>query len=289
MAKNKILTERSMMYFIVAIFIVYLLQYFLTVETLKGESGRDNIVINSAYYFVSLLPLMGVLFIKKASYFSFYSIALYLVISGAKRGAILTFIVGSIIAFYFLLKDADRRHRFRNSILILTGLVTVIYFGYQQFLANEFLQYRFEMALEGDTSNRDIIYSNIFYNWLNSENVLNLFWGYGFNGSIILSDSYAHNDWLEILAGQGLFGLFIYIAIIYNLWKYYSRNNSLMNSQVKSIYLSVLCMWIIQSLFSSVYGGFFTFTYIIGLSYTMGIVDDIKSSYSKATVNVKKS
>jgi|GEM_PF-2267311 len=288
LSKNKFLTVQSLKVFYIIIFIVYILQYYFRLNTLVDATGRENVVINNAYLFVSLLPLMGIFFKNKLIYLSLLSIALYMVIGGAKRGAILAFAIGSIVAFYFLVKDIERRNRFRNTIIVLIGLSVVIYYGYKQYLSNEFVQRRFELALEGNSSNRDIIYNDIFYGWFNSENLLSIFWGYGFNGSLKLTNSFAHNDWLEVLAGQGLFGIIIYFFLLYNIWKYYTTNKKYMDTSDKSICLSVLFIWILQSLFSTVYGGFFTFTYVLSLAFIMGKIDIKKRNISRQLYEVGK-
>jgi len=276
LSKNEVLTIRSLQIFLMLIFGVYTAQYFLKAEFLMGTLGKDNIVNNGAYYFVSMLPLMGIFFRNKLMYFLLYLISLYLVISSAKRGAIISFALGSIIAFYFLLKDIETKNRYRNIIIVIIGLGFVIYYGYQQIIENSFVQRRFELAFEGNYSNRDIIYTDILNNWLYSGHFINVLFGYGFNGSLFLNGSFAHNDWLEVLSGQGFIGVILYLIILFSIWKYYLSNNIFMNNEQKSIFLSTLGIWFLQSLFSSVYGGFFTFSYILCLALIMGSIDQLK-------------
>jgi O-antigen ligase len=237
------------------------------------RTGKEDFVNNSSYYFVALLPLLGVFLKNKTIYLILYAISMFFVISAAKRGALLTFSVGSIIAFYFLLIDSKMRNRIIRTTLVLYGIVIIAYFAYSQFREQEFFQFRIEQAFEGNSSGREYIYSDIFYGWYNSGNIWNLFFGYGFVGSLKLTSNFAHNDWLEILAGYGFVGFLLYFIIISGLLKYYIKHNQLMNSQEKQIFLVTTCIWIVQSLFSSVYGGLNTYVYTLSLAFIMGSVD----------------
>ena len=115
---------------------------------------------------------------------------------------------------FLLSNENDRRKsKIERYLLSFISITVVVFLGYRYYLNNEYLQYRLELAAQGDTSNRDIIYSNIWNTWLNSD-FFHLLFGYGFAAYLKLSGTgnFAHNDWLEILSNFGLLGVIILAA-----------------------------------------------------------------------------
>ena len=77
---------------------------------------------------------------------------------------------------------------------------------------NEYFAYKMTEATDG-ASGREDSYTfiwNYFLNKLDSGNYLNCIFGEGANASVRITGNYAHNDWLEILTNQGIFGIIIY-------------------------------------------------------------------------------
>lgn len=107
-----------------------------------------------------------------------------------------------------------------------------------------------ENMLEGNVSGRDRIYANIFNGWLDSDNFINLLFGYGFAGSRLLSGSghFAHNDWLELLSNFGLLGVTIYIVLFYSASKFIRNNKWGSDKKIIFIRKSILIKYIFNYL-----------------------------------------
>jgi O-antigen ligase len=91
----------------------------------------------------------------------------------------------------------------------LIVFLLLIYFSYIVILQNDFLISRFIQAKEGNLSGRTELYSSLWMYYKNSD-IKNLLFGYGFAQSIRFVGNTAHNDWLEILIGQGIMGISLY-------------------------------------------------------------------------------
>jgi len=206
---------------------------------------------NFAYRFVMLLPLAGVFLNKKLVFFAIYFVSLFFVIWGSKRGAIVCFAMQSILAFYFLLNE-DRRRINRNYLIGIIFLIVTAYVSYSLYIQNPYLQGRIELAQEGSFSGRDVIYEKLFDRYIQGS-LTNLLFGYGFEGSVHFVGAEAHNDWLELLTGHGIFGVVLYLSVLFVLIKLYVSNRENMNSSDKFMYLAVLFTIFIKSLFSMSY------------------------------------
>lgn len=213
------------------------------------ESGSST--NNFAYRFVMLLPLAGVFLNKKLMFFAIYFVSLFFVIWGSKRGAIVCFAMQSVLALYFLLNE-DKRHINRNYLIGIIFLIVTAYVSYSLYNQNPYLQGRIELAQEGNFSGRDAIYEKLFDKYTQGS-LINLFFGYGFEGSVHLVGVEAHNDWLELLSGHGIFGVTLYLSVLFILVKLYLSNREKMNSSDKFMYLAVLFTIFIKSLFSMSY------------------------------------
>ena len=60
----------------------------------------------------------------------------------------------------------------------------------------------------------------------------------------------AHNDWLELLAGFGLVGLFIYVVLFFSAMSIYRHT---VDKAIKLCIVIVLIMWFIEASVSMAY------------------------------------
>jgi len=106
--------------------------------------------------------------------------------------------------------------------------------------------------MAGSTSGRESLYSVFWSNFISEQNFFRMMFGGGANYTLALAGNYAHQDWLEILTNQGLFGVAIYFYYFINFyfsWKF-TRNNPIQ-------YMAIGMLFIISfmtSLFSMGYG-----------------------------------
>ncbi|QXW26041.1 hypothetical protein KXJ74_00405 [Acinetobacter johnsonii] len=179
-------------------------------------------------------------------------------------------IFSTLIFIYHFIVTIDKKKKISNSIFIFAGLLFLLWYSYDLYINNTYLVSRFDNVTE-NTSNRNIIYSNIWNHWYNSNNFFNILFGYGFATTILYSGTghLAHNDWLELLNNFGLLGIFIYsIVIIASFRHIFYRETSRVS---RLIILSIVTIWLLKTLFSMHYTNFYTIIMTILLAYVMGL------------------
>lgn len=220
-SKNRLDSKELLIFFMIMLPIA-IAQFYYSRTLILSErySSNEDIVNNAAYKFVLLFPFVFLIRKHKLLSAVFALLILFFIISGSKRGAV---VVGSVILlwyFYYQMKMIDEKNKWKGYLLSFVSIAAVAFLGYRYYLNNEYLQYRLELAAQGDTSNRNLIYSNIWNTWLNSD-FFHFLFGYGFAASIKVSKlgSFAHNDWLEILSNFGLLGVIIFAVLFYQGFK----------------------------------------------------------------------
>ena len=266
--KGQLNTKEFSIFLLIMLPIAIAQFYVQRVNLISGRiSANEDVVINVAYNFVVLFPFVFLLKNKVLSV-ACTIIILFFIIAGSKRGAI---VVGMIILFwyfYYQMRTVDKKHKWTGYLLSLISIITIIFFSYKYYLDNEYLQYRIQLALAGDTSYRDVIYSNIWDNWLNSD-LFHLFFGYGFAASLKLTGgSYAHNDWLELLSNFGLLGITIFAIQFYQGFKLCL--NKEWESDKRILMVSIITSAFATSLFSMWYPSVRTYLNAILLGYLTG-------------------
>lgn len=270
-SRKGILRSKHLIIFFFVMLIISILQFFYNREQILLErvSGNEDVVNNAAYMFVNLIPF--VFLIKKRKIISLLSILIlvFFIIQGSKRGAILTGSVGVLIYIYYQLRTIEKKHRVKGYFITAIGIVVLGYFIYNFYLENEFLSYRIQSMLEGGSSQRDRIYLDIFNGWYDSGNIINLIFGFGFAGSQQLaSGSFAHNDWLELLSNFGLLGISIYLMLFYSAYKLIRYSQ--WDSDKRIIFICVVAMWFLITLFSMGYTSTGGYLQAIMLAYLIG-------------------
>jgi len=224
---------------------------------------------NISYHMAGLMPLI---FFIKHRLIAILSAAFFLIIIflSLKRGAVL---VGAFIFASLILRIIFEKN-IRNSRLSKFGLpavcICIIAALYIIYTSNEALVNRFELvASEGDTSLRDVIWLNILTAWLNEGGLTNQLFGYGYAGSIRLSGShFAHNDWIELLASLGFFGVLIYILLfIFAFRAITSINNA---GRDRWLWLTIISSWFLITIFSMWYSSLYYAPTSIILAFILG-------------------
>jgi len=249
---------------------IAILQFnFANVEMLIRSTSGD-IVNNTAYLFVGLIPFV---FIIKKRLYAYLSIAVisYFIILSAKRGALVVGVLGLVMYAYYQIRTIPKKNKLRVYALVFVGFIALGFFTLKSYSQNIFLQTRVQQAETGIWSGRENIYVNIFTEWLNSDSIIQFIFGYGFMGSMKISGTgnVAHNDWLELLANNGIIGILIYLVLFYYGFKscfnpYWDRNKQL-------VLLTIMLIWFVTTLFSmgftstSFTGMFLMVAYLIGI------------------------
>ena len=152
------------------------------------------------------------------------------------------------------------------AILIIVLLAASAFYVYRWVVSNDYLMDRIEQTQEGDSSNRDRIYLNMWNKWYESDNTINYLFGYGYQGTSSLGVS-AHSDWLEILVDYGLLGILLYLMIFIALTRQILRTKNL---QLKYILISASIIWFFKSVYSMGFVSPYTPILMISLGTALG-------------------
>lgn len=184
------------------------------VKILMTENRRyDGVTNNFAYDILGLFPFLFLMTKRPLVQFLSLSVITYYVITGFKRGAILICIILLLVFIYYSLKYTPKNKRWISLILIITLFFAGLSLIGELYNENQYFQYRMQATKEGDSSQRDVIYSTLFYHYLDNNNLLQIIFGEGAYHTVNLTKGLkAHNDWLELLIDCGIFGIVLYIA-----------------------------------------------------------------------------
>lgn len=240
-------------------------------------AGSDEVEFtnNAGYLFVSLLPIISFFRRKPIMQYSLLAFCMAFILAAMKRGAIL---IGFIFAI-IMIKDTMSKNRNMsriNVVMLSLILIAVLYFSIDYYLnSSEYFNQRIDETLSGNSSGRDRLYSKFWDHFLHHNTDLQFFFGAGASSTVSIAGNYAHNDWLEILINQGLFGGFVYLyywIVVFKTWQRYDK------SQPYTLAFGIaLGTSFLQTLFSMSYNNMEFYTaMVIGycLASNEGFVDD---------------
>jgi len=281
--KNQFKKEDLVRFFILILPIVISLFYFSKTQLLSEATGNsDNVVNNAAYIFVFLIPYTFLLKKRIVSIIALF-VVLFFIIQGAKRGAAILGVVGLLYFCYFQLTTIDKKRRLQGYFIAIIGISILSYFAYDFFMSNEYLIERLQrinLETGEGSSGRNIIFKDILEGWYNSDNLINLLFGFGFAASLKLTHGhFAHNDWLELLSNFGLLGVATYIFVFVSILKHVSKLN---DRSDKITLICIVSIWLGSTMFSM--------NYISGFSYIQSIVLTyfvVSKNQSKVTSKTK--
>ena len=264
---------------------VFLLFVFSFLNFLSGsfleskESLEDNNVVNEAYLFVQLIPLVMLVF-KGRQLYALMVLAAIIVIGGAKRGAILCMAVNLLVFFIYLLKEESFAKKHRGVFLLVISIMVLI--GFYFILGNEFLQDRLlNTGSDSDRSGeiRTERYLMLWTVYFNNSSIEELVFGYGFAQTVTLGEGLAHQDWIELLIDNGFLGLLLYILLILICIKNLFNRNNLLPKVVKYALVCVVLDWCLMATYSMVYASREAFIMFVTLGIIMGYIQKAKKDY----------
>ena len=188
-------------------------------NALAMESTREEFTNNKGYSFLALFPLLLMWNTKPLLQYILFIICIGGIILSMKRGAIIIAIPCAIYFIYSTLKTSYGKTKFAIIILSCLTIMVAISIVENMLATSDYFVYRLESTLDGDSSNRDIIYSNLWDTFINEPNPFIILFGRGANATLTVGPNYAHNDWLEIITNQGLLGIVIYLCYFAALFK----------------------------------------------------------------------
>lgn len=169
------------------------------------------------------------------------------VLNALKRGDILALGVSLIFYFLFVLKTEGGKTKFRYYFLIIIAIALgVIYFNY--FLeSSDLARIRYDQTLEGNSSQRDIIYATLWKYFINSPIETKVL-GNGFSSTLLIGHIVAHNDWLELLIDEGLLGVSLYLMVFLSLFRVFIKGK--IPDSFRPILAMIVGIFIVKSSFS---------------------------------------
>ena len=152
------------------------------------------------------------------------------------------------VLYAWMLYKENKKNVFKISVFII-AIVAVALWVKDLILSNNYLLSRYEQTLEGNTSGRDVIYSIMWNMWSGTDSIVNLLFGFGYNGTFLYSPihKFAHNDWLEILVDFGLLGALFYAAIFISFARLYFR---LDRGYPRLVCIAIVSIWFMKTLYS---------------------------------------
>lgn len=255
-SKKGILNKKHLIrFFILILPLTVFIYFYYRSQFYYFRSDTVEMVNNTAYTFVFLLPYVFLINKKKIISIIAMFILIFFVIQGSKRGALIAAFVGLAFFVYYHLSTIEKSKRLKSYLFVIVVTMLLGYFTYKFYLNNEFLVTRMQFQSnvgEDWTSGRNKIYNQIFNAWYNSDNILNILFGFGFGSSIFLTDgSRAHNDWLELLSSTGILGVIVYFMVFYSAIRLLKEKK--WESDKKILLLCILSIWFLTTLFSMNY------------------------------------
>lgn len=250
LSEKGVMTERFiaiLAFLLVIVAIPYFFHY--RVEMLSdfeatGEINAD-ITNNASALFLMLLPILFLLKNPIQQWVSFM-VCLFFIILSAKRGNIIAAVIPSLLFAYGALKD--NKHSVLKTIAVIVAIVIASFFLFNWAMNNDYLMYRVEQTIEGNSSRRDVIYANAWNAWASAESLFTLLFGYGYMGASVRAGvGPAHSDWLEFLVDFGLFGVLFYLFIFIVFFKQVRRTHAF---ETRIAMLAALLIWFFKSVYS---------------------------------------
>lgn len=274
------LTEEKLLKLFILMLPVSILNFYSSRNDILENkiSNSDNFVTNTAYLFVALLPYVFLFGKRRIISIISFLLLMFFIIQSAKRGALISALLGGVIFLYYQFSIIDARKRIQGYIFSFFAFILILKFSIDLYQSNEYLVGRMEEIDQGG-SGRDIIYYNLWNNWIKSENIFNSLFGFGFASTIFYSGTghLAHNDWLELLTNFGLLGFLVYLFVFLSMVEMILVRG--IKKESKLILICIFLMSIIQTIVSMYYTSTTTIFSVILLGY-------ICSQYYRSKYNV---
>ena len=262
-AKMEILEQKHLRLYLCVFLILVTFSYIENYMNASKSTESEEVTNNMGIRFMTLIPMLFFLEKRRLLQYAALVYILTFVVMGMKRGA---FLLGAILAIYFLyhsLKEASQKEKLYLLLLSLVASILIL-LVVQDLMANSaYFQRRVEQTLEGNASGRDSIYSMLWYSFLENGSLFHCLFGFGADATITFAGNYAHNDWLELLINNGLFGVCLYAWY----WRtFYNMEKKIGDIQIKNASVVYFIALFVLTLYSMSYANMNIFT-SIGVGY----------------------
>ena len=248
--RNGLLTSDRIRVYLPILIIVCILLYYKKESIVLLKTNKEEITNNASYYFLPLIPFLYFYFKKPILQFIFMGTILLYVFMGMKRGVILIGVISTITLLYANLKKSSRW--IKILIMLLTVIIIVGISKYIDYMMDNsaYFNARIEETMDGQTSNRDLIYGTLWHTLLSEPNPFYFYFGRGADSTLKVAGAFAHQDWLETFCNNGLIGVIILFFFFYtfakNVWKSKQYFPGMMSYSFVTLFLIVFS----KSLFS---------------------------------------
>lgn len=247
------LTLTSLQLWMVVFIVVGICQFYYTqqkmmTQIIENGSYIDETTNNAGYILLSIMPGLLVYYKKPIYMYLGLGICVFFVLVSMKRGAILiaAFILCQII--YRQIKKSKGSIKIFSLLLGTIGTILLVAFVMNLANTDDFFYLRIQETLEGNTSDRDVIYKNLWDIYKDQFGFFEKIVGVGGMGTLKRVGMYAHNDWLETVFDQGILG--IVVLVNYVLVFYKTVMNRKFSDLSKFCLLLTFQIFLIKSFFS---------------------------------------
>ena len=249
------LTAERLRWWAVVFCISCVVSYYLYMQhamekLLERGSSAEETTNNAGYLFLSLIPIWVVYRKKPLLQYAGLAFCMAFILMGMKRGAIA---IGGVVVLYLIwqiIKNASGKQRVIVILLTAALAVAGVYFVIDMMTSSDYFLQRLEATKEGNSSGRDSLYSFFWTYFTEKADAIQYLFGRGANGTLEIYYNYAHNDWLEIAANQGLLGIAAYAVYWQQL---YSTWRQATNIEAKTILALVGIIYFAKTIFSMSY------------------------------------
>ncbi len=272
-------------FFIIAILLTLLtvINYTYTSIQLVNLTGKEENTVNTAYNFISLLPIYAMAFkYHKKGVMILTVISIFYVILGAKRGAIVCMFASILYTLYWYNKNVNVS-TFKKivSIFLVSILFILAFYWYMQ---NDYLLDRISYMESNGIGYREIGYSMMFNHWMEYSSILIQLFGNGTAQTVNVWGNYGHNDWLELLIDNGLLGVTVYALVF--VFAFYFVIKKISDPILHLAAFLCVLIWFLKTCFSMGYTDLFSgiITFVLGYCIRKSILNDRTHQFYKKIV-----
>lgn len=251
-SKKGYLRESNLKIWVITFLIVSVLEFQyeqtqIIASILEKGLSADGFTNNAGYIVLSVMPALYIFRKRPIIIYIGLGICTFFVVMSMKRGAIVLASISLVLILLHLLKGNNRKSKFSVVVLSILGLFALYYF-INKMMTNDYFIQRLTDTLEGNSSNRDVVYNDIWTYYWEKMDLFQKSIGMGGMGTVLNLGMYAHNDWLEILVSQGVLGLVVFLYFMSCFYK--STRNNCLNSESRFCLTLIFIIFGIKTLFS---------------------------------------
>lgn len=222
-AMNGKLTSDRIRIYLPILIVTCLLLFYKNESHVLLMTNKEEITNNIGYMFVPLIPFLFFYSKKPILQYVFMGIIILYVFMAMKRGAILICVISAMVLLFVNIKDSSRSTKFLFVILTIIIIVGVSKYIVYMMDNSAYFMTRIEQTMDGDASDRDVIYSKLWETLLLESRPFYFYFGRGANSTLNIVGNGAHQDWLETFCNNGLIGviiLFFFFCVFgKNVWE----------------------------------------------------------------------